>query len=198
MSKAWGLSRLQSLYFSSEPESMPRSGEQCKHPGLSSEPAGPDCTKPPASPQPAHSPRVTQRPQQSCLCWPVIDDTQEFHSWPPCVFGLPWRPGENRVHWGYWVSQPWSRGKSLRGKKRRSNIGEVTVEVEQTAITVISEDKRWELSYWSFAGPVDAHCVLFHTGDLKCNISFSGSLFVCFFWCICSFAEFNRNHKVLR
>lgn len=86
MSKAWGLSRLQSLYFSSEPESMPRSGEQCKHPGLSSEPAGPDCTKPPASPQPAHSPRVTQRPQQSCLCWPVIDDTQEFHSWPPCVF----------------------------------------------------------------------------------------------------------------
>lgn len=118
MSKAWGLSRLQSLYFSSEPESMPRSGEQCKHPGLSSEPAGPDCTKPPASPQPAHSPRVTQRPQQSCLCWPVIDDTQEFHSWPPCVFGLPWRPGENRVHWGYWVSQPWSRGKSLRGGEK--------------------------------------------------------------------------------
>lgn len=32
-----------------EPESVPVSGEQCKHPGLSSGPAGPDRTRPPAS-----------------------------------------------------------------------------------------------------------------------------------------------------
>lgn len=95
-----------------EPESVPASGEQCKHPGFSSEPASPDRTRPPQpQSQPAHSPRVTQRQQQSRLCRPVIDDTQEFHSRPPCVFGLPWRPGENKAHHGYWVSQPWSQGK---------------------------------------------------------------------------------------
>lgn len=38
------------------------------------------------------------------------------------------------------------RGRGKGGKKRRSNNGEVTVEVKQTAIVVILEDKRWELS----------------------------------------------------
>lgn len=34
-------------------------------------------------------PRATPRPQQSRLCQPVIDDTQEFHSGLPSVLELP-------------------------------------------------------------------------------------------------------------
>lgn len=87
----------------------------------------------------------------------MIDDTQEFHSQPPRVLGLPGRPGENTAQPRDRVSQPRSQGEKVevekKEKKRRRGGGEVRVEVKQTAITVISGDKLWESPRRSFTGP---------------------------------------------
>ena len=139
-----------------EPESVPGSGEQCKHPGLSSGPASPDRTRPPASTSASTFPlRFSKNttilslsasdwwhrriPFMTAQCFWVTVTTR----WKQSALGV--------LSFPTLITR-----EELRKKKRRSNNEEVTVEVKQTVIAVISEDKRWEWFCWLFTAPVNA------------------------------------------
>ena len=165
-----------------EPESVPASGEQCKHPGLSSGPAGPDRTRPPASTSastfpPRHSKSTTITSLSAGDWWHTgISFTAASCFWVTVT--TRWKQSTSRV-----LSFPTLiTGEEVRegGKKRRSNNEEVTVEVKHTAIAVILEDKRWELSCWTFTGlssPCDAPHGWREMEDFRLRVSFLSFFF---------------------
>lgn len=67
---------------------------------------------------------------------------------------------KTKAHRWYRVSQTSIAGEGGGwlggGRKSRSHREEVTVEVKQTHIAAISEDKCWELSCWLFSGELTA------------------------------------------